>query len=90
MGGVSSRFKLFRTVGPLRSGVGIGTDRRTIHCSTTICEDVQKLAGTTLIRPLVIEGLDKEKTEDSPASKYDNKPATTSTEKFTPPPQLFM
>jgi ATP-dependent RNA helicase DDX31/DBP7 len=62
--------------------------RRTILCSATIREDVQKLAGTTLIRPLVIKGLDKEKAEDSPASKHDNEPATTSTEKFTPPSQL--
>ncbi|KAG2079147.1 P-loop containing nucleoside triphosphate hydrolase protein [Suillus decipiens] len=62
--------------------------RRTILCSATIREDVQKLAGTTLIRPLVIKGLDKERTEDSPASKHDNEPATTSTEKFTPPSQL--
>lgn len=62
--------------------------RRTILCSATIREGVQKLAGTTLIRPLVIKGLDKEKAEDSPASKHDNEPATTSTEKFTPPSQL--
>ncbi|KAG1777459.1 P-loop containing nucleoside triphosphate hydrolase protein [Suillus placidus] len=62
--------------------------RRTILCSATIREDVQKLAGTTLIRPLVIKGLDKEKAEDSPLSKHDHEPATTSTEKFTPPSQL--
>ncbi|KAG1730754.1 P-loop containing nucleoside triphosphate hydrolase protein [Suillus lakei] len=62
--------------------------RRTILCSATIREDVQKLAGTTLIRPLVIKGLDKEKAEDSPSSKLDNEPAITSTEKFTPPSQL--
>ncbi|KAG1862974.1 DEAD-domain-containing protein [Suillus tomentosus] len=63
-------------------------ERRTILCSATIREDVQKLAGTTLRRPLIIKGLDKEKAEDSPASKNDNEPATTSTEKFTPPSQL--
>ncbi|KAG2338709.1 DEAD-domain-containing protein [Suillus weaverae] len=62
--------------------------RRTILCSATIREDVQKLAGTTLVRPLVIKGLDKEKAEDSPLSKHDHEPATTSTEKFTPPSQL--
>ncbi|KAG2150871.1 P-loop containing nucleoside triphosphate hydrolase protein [Suillus clintonianus] len=62
--------------------------RRTILCSATIREDVQKLAGTTLIRPLVIKGLDKENSEDSSTSKLDNEAATTSTEKFTPPSQL--
>ncbi|KAG0700741.1 P-loop containing nucleoside triphosphate hydrolase protein [Suillus ampliporus] len=62
--------------------------RRTILCSATIREDVQKLAGTTLIRPLVIKGLDKEKLEDASRSNLENEPATTSTEKFTPPSQL--
>ncbi|KAG1735144.1 P-loop containing nucleoside triphosphate hydrolase protein [Suillus paluster] len=62
--------------------------RRTILCSATIREDVQKLAGTTLIRPLVIKGLDKEKPEDASKSNLENEPATTSTEKFTPPSQL--
>ncbi|KAG1878338.1 P-loop containing nucleoside triphosphate hydrolase protein [Suillus subluteus] len=62
--------------------------RRTILCSATIREDVQKLAGTTLIRPLIIKGLDNEKAEDSPASEHANETATTSIEKFTPPSQL--
>ncbi|KAG1888117.1 P-loop containing nucleoside triphosphate hydrolase protein [Suillus subluteus] len=62
--------------------------RRTILCSATIREDVQKLAGTTLIRPLVIKSLDNEKAEDSPALKHGNETATTATEKFTPPSQL--
>ncbi|KAJ8588486.1 DEAD-domain-containing protein [Rhizopogon salebrosus TDB-379] len=62
--------------------------RRTILCSATIREDVQKLAGTTLIRPLVIKALDTEKPEDSP-SNLENEPlAGVSTEKFTPPSQL--
>ncbi|OJA09195.1 hypothetical protein AZE42_00705 [Rhizopogon vesiculosus] len=62
--------------------------RRTILCSATIREDVQKLAGTTLIRPLVIKALDKENPEHSP-SNLENEPLTgTSTEKFTPPSQL--
>ncbi|KAG2031564.1 DEAD-domain-containing protein [Suillus americanus] len=62
--------------------------RRTILCSATIREDVQKLAGTTLIRPLVIKGLDNEKAEDSPASKHGNETATSGTDNFTPPSQL--
>lgn len=61
--------------------------RRTILCSATIREDVQKLAGTTLVRPLVIKALDKEKLEDSP-SNLENEPLTGTTEKFTPPAQL--
>lgn len=62
--------------------IGVGgwdcnQQRQTIFCSATIREDIQKLAGTTLMRPLVIKGLDKERTEDSAASKYDNERATT-------------
>ncbi|KAG1855719.1 P-loop containing nucleoside triphosphate hydrolase protein [Suillus subalutaceus] len=62
--------------------------RWTILCSATIREDVQKLAGTMLIQPLVIKGLDNEKAEDSSASKHGNKTATTSPENFTPPSQV--
>ncbi|KAG2363925.1 hypothetical protein BDR07DRAFT_1483030 [Suillus spraguei] len=52
--------------------------KQTILCSATIREDVQTLAGTTLIRPLVIKGLDKERAEDSAAlAKHDNERAAT-------------
>jgi ATP-dependent RNA helicase DDX31/DBP7 len=61
--------------------------RRTILCSATIREDVQKLAGTTLIRPLVIKGLENDKA-DSLALKQGKETATTGTENFTPPSQL--
>jgi ATP-dependent RNA helicase DDX31/DBP7 len=61
--------------------------RRTILCSATIREDVQKLAGTTLIRPLVIKGLENDKA-DSLALKHGKETATTGTENFTPPSQL--
>lgn len=62
--------------------------RRTILCSATIREDVRKLAGATLIRPLVIKAIDKEKAEGSP-SNLESEPFTgTSAEKFTPPSQL--
>ncbi|KAG1855725.1 hypothetical protein DFJ58DRAFT_913785 [Suillus subalutaceus] len=62
--------------------------RWTILCSATIREDVQKLAGTMLIQPLVIKGLDNEKAEDSSASKHGDETATSGTENFTPPSQL--
>jgi ATP-dependent RNA helicase DDX31/DBP7 len=61
--------------------------RRTILCSATIREDVQKLAGTTLIRPLVIKGLENDKA-DSLTLKHGKETATTGTENFTPPSQL--
>ena len=57
--------------------------RRTILCSATIREDVQKLAGTTLVRPLMIKGNDSEiptvATAVAPPTGPDN---------FTPPTQL--
>lgn len=66
--------------------------RRTILCSATIREDVQKLAGTTLLSPIVIKGtqanellkpLDLSKpTVDTIAE------AAISENKFTPPSQL--
>ncbi|KAG1737699.1 hypothetical protein EDB19DRAFT_1829470 [Suillus lakei] len=55
----------------------------------TIREGVQKLAGTALIRPLVIKDLDKEKAEGLLTSKLDNESATTaSTKKSTSPSQI--
>lgn len=62
--------------------------RRTVLCSATIREDVQKLAGTALIHPLMIKGSDI----DIPPTTGGISPtiglATSNTEKFTPPSQL--
>ena len=66
--------------------------RRTILCSATIKEDVQKLAGTTLLNPIVIKALQ----DDSSASASDlSRPAAdimaeavAGNTKFTPPSQL--
>ncbi|KAI0630308.1 DEAD-domain-containing protein [Trametes polyzona] len=52
--------------------------RRTILCSATIREDVQKLAGTTLTNPIVIKAL----ADDADAQ------AVPGSQKFTPPSQL--
>ncbi|KAJ7747331.1 P-loop containing nucleoside triphosphate hydrolase protein [Mycena metata] len=63
--------------------------RRTMLCSATIREDVQKLAGKALINPMMIKA-----TEAEPVVQQSN-PSTTETptvpavaEKFTPPSQL--
>ncbi|KAF7376333.1 RNA helicase [Mycena sanguinolenta] len=62
--------------------------RRTILCSATIREDVQKLAGKALINPMMIKATAVEpSTELNPASTSDL-PNTTTAEKFTPPSQL--
>ncbi|KIP10944.1 hypothetical protein PHLGIDRAFT_33662 [Phlebiopsis gigantea 11061_1 CR5-6] len=66
--------------------------RRTILCSATIKEDVQKLAGTTLSNPIVIKGMQ----DASSASAADpSRPAADAiaeaaagNTKFTPPSQL--
>lgn len=57
--------------------------RRTVLCSATIEESVQKLAGTTLRNPVVIKALTSRKPDEkgSAASGPD-------TAKFTPPSQL--
>lgn len=66
--------------------------RRTVLCSATIKEDVQKLAGTTLINPIVIKALQNE-TIDKPVDP--SRPAgdiiaesLAGNTKFTPPSQL--
>lgn len=60
--------------------------RRTILCSATIREDVQKLAGTTLVNPLMVKATEVDKpSEDSTSSGVD---ATSDPQKFTPPSQL--
>ncbi|KAI0374087.1 DEAD-domain-containing protein [Pilatotrama ljubarskyi] len=55
--------------------------RRTILCSATIREDVQKLAGTTLTNPIVIKAL-------ADASEADAQAVVPGSQKFTPPSQL--
>ncbi|EGN99854.1 hypothetical protein SERLA73DRAFT_121965 [Serpula lacrymans var. lacrymans S7.3] len=63
--------------------------RRTILCSATIREDVQKLAGTTLIQPLMIKAMDTDKEETAGLRPESDAPgAVSSSEKFTPPTQL--
>ncbi|EMD37337.1 hypothetical protein CERSUDRAFT_114014 [Gelatoporia subvermispora B] len=65
--------------------------RRTVLCSATIREDVQKLAGTTLQDPIVIKAAQ----DDAPASgtadaqsSGDALAAAANNQKFTPPSQL--
>jgi ATP-dependent RNA helicase DDX31/DBP7 len=62
--------------------------RRTILCSATIREDVQKLAGTTLINPLMVKAVDL----DKPLMELPTHDRTVAihidAEKFTPPSQL--
>ncbi|KAI0358385.1 DEAD-domain-containing protein [Trametes cingulata] len=55
--------------------------RRTILCSATIREDVQKLAGTTLTNPIVIKAL-------ADPSEADAQAIVPGSQKFTPPSQL--
>ncbi|KAH9892537.1 DEAD-domain-containing protein [Cubamyces lactineus] len=55
--------------------------RRTILCSATIREDVQKLAGTTLTNPIVIKAI-------ADASEADAHAVVPGSQKFTPPSQL--
>ena len=68
--------------------------RRTILCSATIKEDVQHLAGTTLVKPIVVKGTN-ESEKSSANALTDNvvtpgkiHPPLASGEKFTPPSQL--
>ena len=56
--------------------------RRTILCSATIRENVQKLAGSTLVDPLIIKAIDIQKEPEPAPSK------AHSSETFTPPSQL--
>ncbi|KAK7472724.1 ATP-dependent RNA helicase dbp7 [Stygiomarasmius scandens] len=61
--------------------------RRTILCSATIREDVQKLAGATLVRPIMIKASQIDPLTSSTTSQ---EPTSTSAvgQKFTPPSQL--
>ena len=62
--------------------------QRTILCSATLREDVQKLAGTALKNPVVIKALESN-TSHTP-SNQDNasKPVASSNANLTPPSQL--
>ncbi|KAJ3567313.1 hypothetical protein NP233_g6439 [Leucocoprinus birnbaumii] len=58
--------------------------RRTVLCSATIREDVQKLAGSALLDPLIIKAVEFDK-ETDPVLGTANPQAS---ENFTPPSQL--
>ncbi|KZT10950.1 DEAD-domain-containing protein [Laetiporus sulphureus 93-53] len=65
--------------------------RRTILCSATIREDVQKLAGTTLKDPVVIKATESDlpaSVSDDPETDKAVMPSLTSSQRFTPPSQL--
>lgn len=69
-----------------REGHGIGgwssaRRRQMVLCSATIREDVQKLAGTALVDPIVIKATQDDTIKESG-------PIVKSEEKFTPPSQL--
>lgn len=64
-----------------------GRRRRTVLCSATIREDVQKLAGVTLTNPVVIKALDN-KSEDTPSHTPSAPSAVPSITGFTLPSQL--
>ncbi|EJF65354.1 DEAD-domain-containing protein [Dichomitus squalens LYAD-421 SS1] len=59
--------------------------RRTILCSATIREDVQKLAGQTLTNPMMIRAVHA---DDPPLDPQADPLAEASAQKFTPPSQL--
>lgn len=59
-------------------------ERRTVLCSATIREDVQKLAGTVLRQPVIIKG----NTEDLSSGKGEQSDGPEQDQKFTPPSQL--
>ncbi|KAG7446261.1 DEAD-domain-containing protein [Guyanagaster necrorhizus] len=62
--------------------------RRTVLCSATIREDVQKLAGVVLVEPLMIKGIEKD-LQNKPSTSKDAPPeAASGPEKFTTPSQL--
>ena len=60
--------------------------RRTILCSATIREDVQKLAGQTLTNPMMIKAVHADDPLQDPQG--DAAAAGASSQKFTPPSQL--
>ncbi|KAJ7647155.1 P-loop containing nucleoside triphosphate hydrolase protein [Roridomyces roridus] len=60
--------------------------RRTILCSATIREDVQKLAGKALINPMMVKATEAEPEQN--ATSTGELPGAAAAEKFTPPSQL--
>lgn len=62
--------------------------RRTVLCSATIREDVQKLAGVALIRPLMVKALEVDRPSKDVTLGFDHETSVSSLEKFTPPSQL--
>lgn len=70
-------------------GWGWERQRRTILCSATIREDVQKLAGTTLKNPIVIKALESN-APHTPSKEGDdrNNPTAPLNTNLTPPSQL--
>ncbi|KAJ7287862.1 P-loop containing nucleoside triphosphate hydrolase protein [Mycena rebaudengoi] len=84
--GLDGRRKL--ALQAIEEGKGIGS-RRTMLCSATIREDVQKLAGKALINPMMIKATEVETVSTSAIPSTGDLPtASTPTEKFTPPSQL--
>ncbi|KAK7005713.1 RNA helicase [Favolaschia claudopus] len=62
--------------------------RRTVLCSATIREDVQKLAGKALINPMMIKATAAEPVAEPKPTSTNDVVNAVSTEKFTPPSQL--
>ena len=62
--------------------------RRTILCSATIREDVQKLAGTALINPFMIKSTQVDKVDGTLPGTDASALTVPTTETFTPPSQL--
>ncbi|KAJ7702982.1 P-loop containing nucleoside triphosphate hydrolase protein [Mycena rosella] len=63
--------------------------RRTMLCSATIREDVQKLAGKALINPMMIKATEAEPLSGQKIASISDLPnAPAAIEKFTPPSQL--
>lgn len=62
--------------------------RRTVLCSATIREDVQKLAGNALANPIVIKALQEESVKTDPVTGASSVDIADDNNKFTPPSQL--
>lgn len=63
-------------------------ERRTILCSATMKEDVQKLAGTTLRTPIMVRATEADIPLPTPSTGATTKDGQPIAEKFTPPSQL--
>lgn len=62
--------------------------RRTVLCSATIREDVQKLAGTALVHPLMVKATEVDKVDEITPKPESSLVAGSNPESFTPPSQL--